>query len=102
MPRCTLEDCFQEVDNGVCIQCHLQKRVPGGTLEQTSWIPREFAVQGATLKLRDQTGAWVDGWKVVCTYAVDRGRDLGTVVDACESFMDYSQGEKRRWRSVPA
>ena len=61
-------------------------------LEQVSWIPQEFAVQGATLKLRDRTGAWVDGWKVIHTYAVDRGRDLGTVVED-GPFVDYSQGE---------
>jgi hypothetical protein len=89
MPRCEFDDCFREVDNGIYIQCQLLKQVPGGMLEQISWIPREFAVRGATLKLRDQAGAWVDGWRVVQTYAVDRGRNLGTVVDECESLCRW-------------
>ena len=45
-------------------QCHLVKRVEAGTMHQTTWIPERFAIVGKVLKLRDDGGAWDDGWRV--------------------------------------
>lgn len=33
-------------------------------MEQTSWIPEKFGVQGKVLKLKDSDGNWDDGWIV--------------------------------------
>jgi hypothetical protein len=45
-------------------QCRLVKAIEGGTRHQTSWIPEPFAHVGRTLKLRDDSGVWEDGWQV--------------------------------------
>jgi len=45
-------------------QCDLVKKVEGGTQHQTSWIPEPFAHRGKVLKLKDNAGAWDDGWEV--------------------------------------
>jgi hypothetical protein len=45
-------------------QCRLVKRIPGGEATQMSWIPAEFAGINKTVKLRDDEGAWDDGWVI--------------------------------------
>jgi hypothetical protein len=46
-------------------QCRLTKKVAGSTLEQTCWIPSQFAREGKVLRLRGDDGAWDNGWVVV-------------------------------------
>lgn len=46
-------------------QCKLQKKVPHGIMEQTSYIPEPFCHVGKILKLRDDDGTWNNGWKVI-------------------------------------
>ena len=45
-------------------QCRLVRHVGPSTIEQTSFIPEEYANVGSYLKLKDTSGNWVDGWKV--------------------------------------
>lgn len=48
-------------------QCHLVKKrkaPDAGELHQTSWIPSQFAVMNKVLKLKDEDGAWDNGWVV--------------------------------------
>lgn len=33
-------------------------------MEQVSWIPKQYAVEGKTLKLKGAGGSWTDGWVV--------------------------------------
>lgn len=40
-------------------QCLLSKQ----QLEQTSWIPEQYAIKGKILKIKDN-GVWVNGWIV--------------------------------------
>ena len=46
-------------------QCRVVKRFDGGELAQVSWLPEPYATAGRVLKLRDDDGAWDDGWVVV-------------------------------------
>ncbi len=45
-------------------QCRLVKKIPGGEAMQMSWIPAEFASINKVVKLRDDEGAWDDGWVI--------------------------------------
>lgn len=46
-------------------QCRLVKNTDVGCVEQTSWIPEQFAIKGKVIKIRDvDSGAWEDGWVV--------------------------------------
>jgi hypothetical protein len=45
-------------------QCRLVKRFEGGELVLVSWIPEPYASAGRAVKLRDDDGAWDDGWVV--------------------------------------
>lgn len=44
-------------------QCTLKKVKDTGTLEQVSFIPKKYAVQGKLLKLKTDDG-WDNGWVV--------------------------------------
>jgi hypothetical protein len=33
-------------------------------MQQTSWIPEQYAKVGKVLKLRDDNNVWTDGWVV--------------------------------------
>jgi hypothetical protein len=46
-------------------QCRLVKKIENGELQLVSWIPEPHAVTGRIVKLRDDDGAWDDGWVVV-------------------------------------
>jgi hypothetical protein len=46
-------------------QCRLVKRLEAGELVLVSWIPEPYASAGRAVKLRDDDGAWDDGWVVV-------------------------------------
>lgn len=46
-------------------QCRLEKKVEGGSKQQVSYIPDQFAVVGKVLKLRDSDKNWEDGWVVL-------------------------------------
>lgn len=46
-------------------QCRLQKYNSNSYLEQTSFIPEPYCVEGKILKLRNNEGVWEDGWKIV-------------------------------------
>jgi hypothetical protein len=41
----------------------MEKREGGARIERTSWLPEEYAVEDAVVKLRDD-GVWTDGWKI--------------------------------------
>lgn len=41
-------------------QCHLRN----GNVHQVAFIPEQFARKGATVKIRNEIGEWVDGWLV--------------------------------------
>jgi hypothetical protein len=47
-------------------QCRLVKRVENGELVLVLWIPEPYASAGRAVKLRDDDGAWDDGWVVLC------------------------------------
>ncbi len=44
-------------------QCRLEKGTSDGTLQQTSWLPEQFARAGQVVRLREDS-IWVDGWLV--------------------------------------
>lgn len=47
-------------------QCELRKSMGDGqTVSQVSYIPTKFAVVGRTLKLRNESKSWDDGWVVI-------------------------------------
>jgi hypothetical protein len=46
-------------------QCRLRKQSGDAVCEQVSSIPEPYCVVGKTLNLRDESGAWEDGWVVV-------------------------------------
>lgn len=46
------------------VQCKLVK----GNIEQTSWIPKKFAVVGKGLKLKDEYDNWSYGWRVKAAF----------------------------------
>jgi len=45
-------------------QCRLVKKIREGESIQTSYIPAEFAKEGRIVKLREDDGAWDDGWVI--------------------------------------
>ena len=45
-------------------QCRLVKKIRDGEMIQTSYIPEEFAKYARVVKLRDEDGAWDDGWVI--------------------------------------
>lgn len=45
-------------------QCRLSRKQGESTVQQTSWIPSKFAIQGEFVKLKDGDGNWTDGWHV--------------------------------------
>ncbi len=47
-------------------QCRLVKRLEVGELVLVSWLPEPYASTGRPVKLRDDDGAWDDGWVVAC------------------------------------
>ncbi|TWT91683.1 hypothetical protein [Neorhodopirellula pilleata] len=48
------------------VQCAMRRRITGGSVQTTSYIPQEFAKVGRVLRLRDDKVGWVDGWVVEC------------------------------------
>jgi len=50
-------------------QCRLEKREGSARLQRTTWLPVQFAVEGETLKLKDN-GTWTDEWRVVSASGV--------------------------------
>lgn len=40
----------------------------GGIINQITWIPDKFAVQGRHVKLKKEDGGWDDGWYVNTVY----------------------------------
>ena len=46
-------------------QCRLVKALDRGEAHLVSWLPEPHATVGATLRLREDSGAWSDGWRVV-------------------------------------
>lgn len=46
-------------------QCRIRKRVPTGWLEAVSFLPEQFANPGGTLRIKDRSGAWDEGWEVL-------------------------------------
>lgn len=45
-------------------QCTLERRQLESVVRMVSFIPEKFANLGKILRLRDNDGAWIDGWLV--------------------------------------
>jgi hypothetical protein len=46
-------------------QCKLVRTMSStATMEQVSWIPQQYAIEGKTLRLEGAGGSWTDGWVV--------------------------------------
>ena len=73
-------------------QCKLQK----GNVVQTSWVPKEFAVEGRELKLRKEIGGgcvkeytgWDNRWKVVSVSF--ESEVFGYDIEWLRSLFDWS------------
>jgi hypothetical protein len=52
-------------------QCRLTKPIAGGVRVQVSWIPSRHAVVGKMIRIRDDEGAWDDGWLVESAWATE-------------------------------
>lgn len=46
-------------------QCTLERNLGTATFRQVSYIPTQFARLAAVLRLKNDAGQWVNGWKVV-------------------------------------
>jgi len=55
-------------------ETYRQCLVRRGAVQQTTWIPSEFAVTGGVVKLQDE-GVWTDGWLVVEAYGPEVDRE---------------------------
>jgi hypothetical protein len=67
-------------------QCRLQK----GNVIQTSWLPREFAVAGRYVKLKEEGGLWDDGWQVTDAYL----KSIRTQEEVVDRSQDYKRTRK--------
>lgn len=45
--------------------CNLRRKVEGGYLIDTAWIPVKFAVKGKFLEIKRPDGTWMNGWEVM-------------------------------------
>jgi hypothetical protein len=45
-------------------QCRMVKRLRDGEAIETSYLPAEFAKVGRIVKVREEDGAWDDGWVI--------------------------------------
>ena len=45
-------------------QCRLERQEGTARVHRTTWLPVQFAVEGDSVKLKDD-GVWTDGWRVV-------------------------------------
>lgn len=45
-------------------QCKLVRKTPTGHIQNVAWIPSKFAIQGNFVKIKNNEGDWVNGWKV--------------------------------------
>ena len=68
-------------------QCFLRKVLSYGTCDQVLWLPDKFAVAGKLLRLRDDAGAWDDGWRVLSVG--DNRRDDAHVPDVHEDIKGH-------------
>lgn len=66
-------------------QCVLRKFNGKTTRELVSYIPEQFAIQDNLIKLKNDDGEWVDGWRV---------ETVGAKVDA-----NYVEAHERDYRS---
>lgn len=72
-------------------QCALSNRRPDGTLEtQVSWLPSQYAVVGASLRLRERGGAWDLGW--VVTVAGDEHIPETDLPEPRKDFRTHRRG----------
>src|SRR5262245_21037023 len=71
-------------------QCRLVKRTATGECEQVSWIPEPYASVGRVVKLRDDDGAWDDGWVV---------RFAGVNRLTTDQLPDFHQSSKAHLRA---
>lgn len=45
-------------------QCMLEKKTDNGTIQQTCWIPEVYSKLHSTIKIKNESNEWVDGWVV--------------------------------------
>ena len=75
-------------------QCELTRTSDGTTRRLTSWIPKQFAAVGRTLRLRsEETGEWTDGWKVVKVHGRTRSQwSIDVARQICAGYRRLKQG----------
>jgi hypothetical protein len=67
--------------------CLLRRELgPGRTTETVSYIPEPFGRVGAVLKLRDGSGEWTDGWRVITASGLVRAEVAEAVWKAMRHF----------------
>jgi len=49
-------------------QCLLTKFTFSGLINQMTWLPEKFAIQGEYIKLKTEDNGWDDGWCVKIVY----------------------------------
>lgn len=66
-------------------QCKLRK----GDTVTYSWIPAIFSVKGKKIGLRDEKGAWEEGWVVEEVWTARKTTD---VLEQAEYFKSHREG----------
>lgn len=69
-------------------QCVLKRRSDEGVLVTVSWLPESYAEKDKVVKLKNQDGHWVDGWKVTSVSSYRR--------DANECILRSQDYRKQR------
>ena len=72
-------------------QCRLVKRTATGELAQVSWLPEPYTSAGRVVKLRDDDGAWDDGWVI---------RSAGPNRLAADQLPDFHELSKAHRRAT--
>jgi hypothetical protein len=73
-------------------QCMMTRLTPlGHQITQMAWLPKEFAVEGRTLDLKDNRG-WDYGWLVVKVY--DQRLSYDEVRDSVSNQRSYGASIK--------
>lgn len=46
-------------------QCRMERKINNGVQTLVSWIPEQYAKVNDILKLKNEKGDWIDGWKIL-------------------------------------
>lgn len=81
------------MDRDSYAQCELVR----GNEKQTSWIPSRFAVLGKVLRLRDEGGAWEDGWKILAIHHTKPYAWVKSIGEACRDVGQVLRDHRGAW-----